>query len=59
MILVTPESAARFFARPPMAEAAYRAGARRLHPDRGGDPEQFARLTRSIEFIREHWANQA
>ena len=35
-----------------VAEAAYRALAKKAHPDAGGDPERFRRLTEAIEWIR-------
>jgi DnaJ-domain-containing protein 1 len=39
-----------------VAEAAYRALAKAMHPDAGGDPAQFARLTAAIEAIRKEKA---
>ena len=35
-----------------VCEAAYRVQAKRAHPDRGGDPATFRRLTEAIEKIR-------
>ena len=35
-----------------VAEAVYRARAKREHPDVGGDPTAFRRLTEAIEVIR-------
>jgi curved DNA-binding protein CbpA len=34
----------------------YRTVARRLHPDMGGDPEQFKRLTEAHEIIKKEGA---
>lgn len=43
--------AADVFASPEWRAKAFRAAAGKLHPDRGGDPEQFRRLTAARELL--------
>jgi len=38
------------------AETAYKVAAKRLHPDKGGDAEQFAKLEKSISMIRDQFS---
>jgi len=38
------------------AETAYKTAAKRLHPDKGGNHEEFAKLEKAMTMIREHFS---
>lgn len=38
------------------SETAYKTAAKQMHPDKGGDPQQFAMLEKAMSLIREHFA---
>ena len=38
------------------AETAYKAAAKKLHPDKGGSDKEFAKLEKAMSLIREHFA---
>ncbi len=37
------------------SETAYKTAAKRLHPDKGGTDEEFAKLEKAISLVREHF----
>ena len=47
-VAYTPE---QILADPKIAQTAYRAAAAKHHPDRGGDPELFRRLTAARDLL--------
>jgi hypothetical protein len=48
-----PSVAKSILETPGFADSVYRAAAKNLHPDKGGDADQFAKLERSMSMVRE------
>lgn len=44
---------------PAFAETAYKAAAKKLHPDKGGSDEDFAKLEKAMSLIREHFSERS
>lgn len=54
-----PASRAMLLSHLPFAEYTYKLAAKKLHPDKGGDAQEFAKLEKAMSMIREHFKEPA